>query len=182
MEEKQKTYFKSYKISNIQDICKNSPSINNLNDTFEQINHLNAILTHTLPEHLLQFCRIGSIDYDKNHVILFITDQQAYHILRNFSEHIIQSFYSKGFHFDAIITKVANPKPINSIIKSQHNVKLKNYNNNNNSINGITDKANINHTKRKDALIRLAIALGKPEIIIDDNGNCNNNDNDNSGK
>ena len=145
MKEKVKKFYKNYKISPIQDICDNMTTQNNLGNLFNQINTLNDILTKTLPLNLLPFCRIGSIDQNKNQVILFVTDQQAYHILRSFSEHIIQAFYNNGFHFNSIITKVATV--------SHNPPKTK----------GITLDI-----KQKESLAKLAIALGKPEIIIDD--------------
>lgn len=137
---------KKYKILPIQDICDNISTHNNLDDIFNQINKLNEILNKMLPLNLLPFCRIGSVDQNKNQVILFVTDQEAYHVLRNFSEHIIQAFYNNGFHFNSIITKVA--KITNKPPQKNKNIRL--------------------DIKQRESLSKLAIALGKPEIIIDD--------------
>lgn len=159
MKENLNPYFKGYKISRIQEICDRLPISNNLKDIFNQLNTLNIILAKTLPEHLVKFCRIGAIDQEQNCVILFITDQQAYHILRNFSEHIIQSFYNHGFHFNSILTKIAKPTSLSTAIEQEGKNHL---NLNNNKVN----KEPTNQ-KRMEALSKLAIALGKPEIIID---------------
>jgi hypothetical protein len=185
--EKLNPHYKHYKISRIQDICERLPSLHNLSDTFNKLNELNLILAQILPEHLVKFCRIGSFDYDRNCPILFVTDQQAYHILRNFSEHIIQSFYNKGFHFDSIITKVANQNTIagtsvprassaSSTITPRQSTNIKQQNQPNNTTNRTNDTMNNyankneadDNTLHRAALVKLAVALGKPELILDE--------------
>jgi len=78
----------------------------NLRRTFAQLEVLNQILRKVLPANLTTTCHVGAIDYQKNTVVIFVSNQMAMHLLRNFTNDILQAFTNAHFAFDKILMRV----------------------------------------------------------------------------
>ena len=72
--------------------------------TFNNLNILNQILSAKLPDNLIPLCHVGA--FDKTTVVIFVTNQQALHILKGFSNQLLQAFYTANFAFDNLLLKV----------------------------------------------------------------------------
>src|SRR3990167_3708086 len=81
-------------------------SLTQLKSNFLKLDQLNQILANILPANLVGTCHVGAIDEEKNIVVLFISNQQSFHLLRNLNNHILQAFTEKHFAFDKILMKV----------------------------------------------------------------------------
>lgn len=116
-------------------------NIGKFNQTFRILGKLNQILEQILPAHLKTNCHIGAIDERENIVVLYVTNQQLFHIIRNFSNTILSEFANNNFHFDKLLIR-------NSIViqKALHR------------------KDPLNSSAR-EKLSQLANEIGKPEII-----------------
>ena len=128
-------------INEIYDATNNS---NRLKHTFEDLSNLNQILRSKLPDNLIALCRVGAIDVEKSIVVIFVNNSQILHIIKSMSNTLLQSFYAANYSFNNLMVKVAirdTPSPS----KRRHL-----------------------DPKLKSKLSELAIAIGKPEIIIDE--------------
>ena len=95
-------YKKSYGDVNLGEKLDN---IGGLNKTFRILNKLNQILEKILPPNLSGNCHIGAIDQAENIDVLYITQQQLFHVIRNFSNNILQEFANNNFHFDKLLIR-----------------------------------------------------------------------------
>jgi hypothetical protein len=120
----------------------NADTLNSLNRTFNLLDSLNQILYQTIPLNLHNACHIGAVNMDEATVVLFATNQQAFHLIKNFSDLILHTFNQHNFNFQKIIIKIRISYPNNNIISPK---KL--------------------DQKSKNQLKKLANALGKPELI-----------------
>ncbi len=120
-------------------------TLSNLRTTFESIANLNQILYKQLPEYLVPFCHVGAIDEAKNILVIFVNNQQVLHIIKNMSDTILHAFYIAHYSFDKILIRVS--------VSNSSTPKIKRP--------PLTQKV-------KEKLCELAIAIGKPELIIDD--------------
>ena len=72
-------------------LAPRASDLNSLNRTFNDLDNLNKILYSVLPGHLQNTCHIGAIDTDAETVVLFVSNQQSFHLVRNFNEAIFLS-------------------------------------------------------------------------------------------
>lgn len=116
--------------------------LNHLNKTFKNLDDLNKILREVLPHHLHNACHIGAIDTNAETVVLFVSNQQSFHLVRNFNEAILNALIKSNFNFQKILVRVSVHHPEADIIYR-----------------GELDP------KRKASLGKLANEIGKPELI-----------------
>ena len=117
----------NYKISDTDDLFYNLPY--KIQNNFFTLLQINQVLSQLVPEHLIEYCHFGAIDNDKNHIILFILNNELHHILKNYSEHILQGLQKHGFMFDGLIIKVKQYIPTNITLNTKHNDIFNNTNN-----------------------------------------------------
>ena len=127
------------KVSQFSEI-KISTQLKDLNKSFKILDTLNNILKQIIPPYLHNSCHIGAIDDEV--VVLFVSNQAAYHLLRNFSDIILNKFSNNNFDFKKILIKLAEPH--------QDNTKVYRGKLNNRSL---------------EKLKALAQEIGKPELI-----------------
>lgn len=147
---------------NITEFCNpsyssNLDSLTQLKYNFRKLDQLNQILAKSLPEHLGNTCHVGAIDIVKSIVVIFVSNQQSFHLLRNLNNHILQAFSRENFSFDKILMKVGQYKNNNK----KDSFELKN-------IDG----------ERKEKLAQLALLINKPELIMTQAKTDNNIDDD----
>ena len=119
-------------------------NLKQFNSTYETLEELNQLLKLYLPPHLAKFCHIGAIDLDKNWVVLFASEQQAYHTLHNMAHPILQYLAKHNYNFDSILIKVRQySKPHDS-----------------------SGKYKRLDSKYKNKLKEMAAEINKPELII----------------
>lgn len=116
--------------------------LNFLNRSFKDLDNLNKILREVLPHHLQSTCHIGAIDTDAETVVLFVSNQQSFHLIRNFNEAILNALRKSNFNFQKILVRVSVPRSEVDIVYR-----------------GELDP------KRKESLKKLANEIGKPELI-----------------
>lgn len=116
-------------------------NIGELNKTFRILNKLNQILEKTLPPNLSCNCHIGAIDRAENIAVLYITQQQLFHVIRNFSNKILQEFTNNNFHFDKLL--------IRNKVTTRRSSQSKE----------LIDKSS------REKLSQIANEIGKPDII-----------------
>ncbi len=134
------------KFTNIPTIYKWSKSFYSIKSTCETLTQMNIILAKCIPEQYIQLCHFGSIDEKQNVAILFINQQQIFHTLRTMSEHILRTLSNHNLNFNGILFKVKNNhKDADTSIKYKK----------------LTSTA-------REKLSKLAIKIGKPELILDD--------------
>lgn len=85
---------------------------------FNSLNTLNKILAENLPDNLASCCHVGAID--KSTVVIFVTNQQALHILNGYSNKLLQVFYNANFSFENLLLKTRISKN-NSKISTKPN-------------------------------------------------------------
>jgi F0F1-type ATP synthase gamma subunit len=124
-------------------IYQQSTSLNQLNLQFRVLEQLNQLLAKALPANLTKHCHVGALDIEKSMVVIFVASSEAFHILRNMSNHILQTFNQANFDFDKVLIKVSQYKT------SAH----------------ISIKARKLNPAQKEKLQRLANSIGKPELI-----------------
>lgn len=131
-------YKKAYGEVNLSEKLDN---IGELNKTFGILNKLNQLLEKILPPNLSSNCHIGAIDQAENIAVLYITQQQLFHVIRNFSNNILQEFANNNFHFDKLLirNKVTTKKSFHA--KEQLDNDL------------------------RDKISQIANEIGKPDII-----------------
>lgn len=117
---------------------------NNLQNFFDYLKLLNKYLGEVLPTNLFNLCNIGSIDQERNFLIIFINDQHASNLIRQYGNEILSYFSQKNLYFDGIIYKMHYNKEIN--IKKKNN------------------QLQIDSLK-SEAMKKLALAINMPEII-----------------
>mgnify|MGYP000019247650 CR=1 FL=1 len=131
-------------INDIQNIYQNSRQFNTLQDKFYLLDQLNNILKEVLPIELSRYCHIGAVDETKNLLILFITNSTSANLIKSLGNKILQTYTNHGFMFDGIITRITIKTEANNSTKYRR----------------LTPK-------EKQQLEKLAILIGKPELIID---------------
>lgn len=94
------------KFKDIPGIYTKNKSFSSLKATCDYLDELNKILFTCIPEQYAKMCHFGAIDSEKNVAILFISEQQAFHILRTMSEHILNGLLRNNFNFSGILFKV----------------------------------------------------------------------------
>lgn len=131
------------KLSTLQFSEINSNNLNYLHKAFKELDGLNKILKSILPLYLHNTCHIGAIDEDSEIVVLFVSNQQSFHLIRNFNEAILNALIKSNFNFQKILIRISDPRPENSIIYR-----------------GELD------SRRKEKLLKLATEIGKPEMVL----------------
>lgn len=140
------------RFTNIPTIYKWSKSFSSIKSTCETLTQINVILVKCIPEEYVHLCHFGSIDEKQNVAILFIDNQQIFHTLRTMSEHILRILSNHNFNFNGILFKVKNnQRNIDTSIKYKK----------------------LSPTAR-EKLSKLAISIGKPELIYDDIDDASN--------
>ncbi|MFN7094374.1 MAG: hypothetical protein ACK4M7_03325 [Burkholderiales bacterium] len=130
-------------------IYQQSTSLNQLNLQFKVLEQLNQLLAKALPANLTKHCHVGALDIEKSMVVIFVASSEAFHILRNLSNHILQTFNQANFDFDKVLIKVSQYKT------SAHIISI---------------KARKLNSAQKEKLQRLANSIGKPELISTSSG------------
>jgi hypothetical protein len=131
-------------MKNINKFANLTDNLKQFNSTYQTLEELNQILKLYLPEHLVKFCHIGAIDIDKNWVVLFVSEQQAYHTIHNMAHPILQHLSKHNHSFDSILIKVRQ-------YKAQHDS---------------SEKYKQLDSKYKNKLKEIAAEINKPELII----------------
>lgn len=116
----------------------------NLQNFFDYLKLLNKYLGEVLPINLFNLCNIGSIDQERNFLVIFINDQHASSLIRQYGNEILSYFSQKNLYFDGIIYKMHYNKEIT--IKKKNN------------------QLQIDELK-SEAMKKLALAINMPEII-----------------
>ncbi len=126
-------------------IYKHGHKFDEFKSICNQLDEINHALYECIPEEYAQFCHFGSIDYNKNIIVLFILEQQIFHIMRSMNDHILQHLARHNFNFDAILFKIKYHKE-----PRQQEVKYK-------QLDAMT----------KEKLTILANLINKPELVLD---------------
>ncbi len=70
------------------------------------LSELNKLLPSMLPnECYINLCHFGAINYDTKTIVLFVNNQQIFHIIRNLSNHILKRLNDNHHEFDRILIK-----------------------------------------------------------------------------
>ena len=132
-------------IKSINKFANLTGNLKQFNSTYETLEELNQLLKSYLPPHLAKHCHIGAIDSDKNWVVLFVSEQQAYHTLHNMAHPILQYLAKHNHDFDSILIKVRQ-------YAAKHD---------------LSEKYKFLDSKYKTKLKEMAAEINKPELIID---------------
>ena len=133
------------KFQKFEQIYLGESSLSGFKSTFASLAALNQILHRHVPENLAPLCHVGAIDSAKSIIVVFVTQPQVLHILKGMSDQLLHAFYAANYPFDKIMLKVSITTAAAKIVKRP----------------ALSPQARIK-------LGELAIAIGKPEIIIDD--------------
>ena len=132
------------KFKQIDQLYRSAHTLSGFKSTFDYLSSLNQILRKYLPEHLADLCHVGAIDPAKHIAVIYVSNQQILHIIKNMSETLLHAFYAANCPFDKLLVKVSLTN--SSSKKIQHKPL---------------------EPALKAKLGELAIAIGKPELIID---------------
>ena len=146
----------SRKFRGLNSIYDNASILSSVKNTCEYLDQLNQILHQSIPEHYQEMCHFGAVDTENNVAILFISEQQVFHILRTMSEHILRALNQQSFNFEGILFKVKNYR--NQI--------------------DITPKYKVLPLLTKNKLTALANIIGKPELVLDHVESDSNDENE----
>lgn len=128
-------------------IYEDMSELNYLRANCDKLDQLNKILQEIIPKHLVKHCHFGAIDIDKNILVLFISTQEAFIVLRHFSGVILDKLSENGYLFDGLLTKIANyPRSL----MLEHEKK---------------ETEEIKDEVKREKLRRLAELVGKPELV-----------------
>jgi hypothetical protein len=137
--------YKSKKFKDLGNICQNSKILSSIQNTCEYLDELNQILIKCIPPQYINLCHFGAVDIDRNIAILFVKEQQVFHILRTMSEHILRTLSKHNFSFNGILYQLKKYR--------KHHVPSISYKN-------LSEK-------EKDQLRKFAALIGKPELVIE---------------
>ena len=132
------------KFQQIDQIYHAANTLSGFKSTFDYLSNLNHILHKYLPEHLAPLCHVGAIDQTKHIVVVYVSDQQILHIIKNLSETLLHAFYAANCPFDKLLVKVTLTNSSSKMVRQKPL-----------------------NPRMKAKLGELAIAIGKPELIID---------------
>ena len=131
------------KFQQFEQIYLGDRSLSGFKSTFASLADLNQILHRNIPENLTPLCHVGAIDPAKSIIVVFVTQPQVLHILKGMSDKLLHAFYAANYPFDKIMLKVSITSAAPKIIKRP----------------ALSQQA-------KTRLGELALAIGKPELII----------------
>lgn len=137
--------YKSKKFKDLGNICQESKILSSIQNTWEYLDELNQILITCIPPQYTKLCHFGAVDNDRNIAILFVKDQQVFHILRTMSEHILRTLATHNFSFNGILYQLKKYRE-----RYDSSISYKSL-----------------PEKEKNQLRKFANLIGKPELIID---------------
>lgn len=104
--------------SSVSEINDKSNPFGRVGNLLGIITELNKTLQLIIPQNLAKLCHIGAIDLNKSMVVIFVHDQQVYHLVYNIAQKILHGLNQQHFKFDNILIKVGrysgNHNPLNS--------------------------------------------------------------------
>lgn len=132
------------KFLDIDQIYQNTNQLKDFKSIFAHLEKLNKILRDNLPDNLRNLCHVGAYDNDKSIVVVYVESQQALHILKGFSDKLLQHFYMENYSFNNILLKVR----IQNTLHPKQNPPI--------------------DSKKREQLMRLAKEIGKPDLVLDE--------------